>query len=47
VRILQLPDVKERLLALGAEPAPTTPDEFGKTSAVTLLKKKAVTGKGR
>jgi tripartite-type tricarboxylate transporter receptor subunit TctC len=27
-RILQLPDVKERLLALGAEPAPTTPDEF-------------------
>ena len=28
MRILQLPDVKERLLALGAEPAPTTPDEF-------------------
>ena len=27
-RILQLPDVKERLLALGAEPAPTTPAEF-------------------
>ena len=27
-RILQLPDVKERLLGLGAEPAPNTPDEF-------------------
>ena len=27
-RILQLPDVKERLLALGAEPAPTTPEAF-------------------
>jgi tripartite-type tricarboxylate transporter receptor subunit TctC len=27
-RILQLPDVKERLLALGAEPAPTTPEGF-------------------
>ncbi len=27
-RILQLPDVKERLLALGAEPAPTTPEDF-------------------
>lgn len=27
-RILQLPDVKERLLALGAEPAPTTPGGF-------------------
>jgi tripartite-type tricarboxylate transporter receptor subunit TctC len=26
--ILQLPDVKERLLALGAEPAPTTPEGF-------------------
>ena len=27
-RILQLPDVKERLLELGAEPAKLTPDEF-------------------
>jgi tripartite-type tricarboxylate transporter receptor subunit TctC len=27
-RILQLPDVRERLLALGAEPAPTTPEGF-------------------
>ena len=27
-RILQLPDVRERLLELGAEPAKTTPDEF-------------------
>ena len=27
-RILQLPDVRERLLGLGAEPAPNTPDEF-------------------
>ena len=27
-RILLLPDVKERLLALGAEPAPTTPEGF-------------------
>jgi len=28
VRILQLPDVRERLLELGAEPARTTPEEF-------------------
>ncbi len=28
VRILQLPDVRERLLELGAEPAKTTPEEF-------------------
>jgi tripartite-type tricarboxylate transporter receptor subunit TctC len=27
-RILGLPDVKERLLALGAEPTPTTPEQF-------------------
>jgi tripartite-type tricarboxylate transporter receptor subunit TctC len=27
-RVLQLPDVKEKLLALGADPAPTTPEEF-------------------
>ena len=27
-RILQLPDVKERMLGLGAEPAPNTPDAF-------------------
>ena len=27
-RVLQLPDIKERLLALGAEPAPTTPEGF-------------------
>jgi tripartite-type tricarboxylate transporter receptor subunit TctC len=27
-RIVELPDVKERLLALGADPAPTTPEEF-------------------
>ena len=27
-RILQLPDIRERLLALGAEPAPTTPGGF-------------------
>jgi len=27
-RILVLPDVKERLLALGAEPTPTTPEQF-------------------
>ena len=27
-RILQLPDVRDRMLALGAEPAPNTPDEF-------------------
>ena len=27
-RVLQLPDVRERLLELGAEPAKTTPDEF-------------------
>lgn len=27
-RILDLPDVKERLLALGAEPTPTTPEQF-------------------
>jgi tripartite-type tricarboxylate transporter receptor subunit TctC len=28
VRILDLPDVKQRLLTLGAEPSPTTPQEF-------------------
>jgi tripartite-type tricarboxylate transporter receptor subunit TctC len=28
VRILDLPDVKERLLALGAEASPTTPEHF-------------------
>lgn len=28
IRILGLPDVKERLLALGAEPTPTTPEQF-------------------
>ncbi len=28
VRILQLPDVRERLLELGAEPAKTTPEQF-------------------
>ena len=27
-RIVELPDVKERLLALGADPAPTTPEAF-------------------
>jgi tripartite-type tricarboxylate transporter receptor subunit TctC len=27
-RILELPDVKERLRALGADPAPTTPAGF-------------------
>ncbi len=27
-RILQLPDVREKMLAIGAEPAPTTPDGF-------------------
>ena len=27
-RILGLPDVKTRLLALGAEPTPTTPEQF-------------------
>lgn len=28
IRVLGLPDVKERLLALGAEPTPTTPEQF-------------------
>jgi tripartite-type tricarboxylate transporter receptor subunit TctC len=28
VRILALPDIKERLLTQGAQPAPTTPEEF-------------------
>jgi tripartite-type tricarboxylate transporter receptor subunit TctC len=28
VRILNLPDIKERLLTQGATPAPTTPEEF-------------------
>jgi tripartite-type tricarboxylate transporter receptor subunit TctC len=27
-RIVELPDVKQRLLALGADPAPTTPEAF-------------------
>jgi tripartite-type tricarboxylate transporter receptor subunit TctC len=28
VRILNLPDIKERMLTQGATPAPTTPEEF-------------------
>ena len=28
VRVLKLPDIKERLLTQGATPAPTTPEEF-------------------
>lgn len=28
-RILRLPDIRERILATGNEPAPTTPEEFG------------------
>lgn len=31
VRILNLPDIRERLLGLGAEPAPSTPQELGAT----------------
>ena len=31
VRVLNLPDVRERLLALGAEPVPGTPEELGTT----------------
>jgi tripartite-type tricarboxylate transporter receptor subunit TctC len=30
VRVLNLPDVKQRLSEQGAEPAPTTPDQFGR-----------------
>ncbi len=28
MRILNLPDIKERMLTQGAAPAPTTPEEF-------------------
>jgi tripartite-type tricarboxylate transporter receptor subunit TctC len=28
VRVLNLPDIKERMLTQGATPAPTTPEEF-------------------
>ena len=28
-RILRLPDIRDRILATGNEPAPTTPEEFG------------------
>jgi tripartite-type tricarboxylate transporter receptor subunit TctC len=28
VRILNLPDIRERMLTQGATPAPTTPEEF-------------------
>ena len=31
VRILNLPDVRERLLGLGAEPTASTPQELGAT----------------
>lgn len=37
-RVLQLPDVKERLLALGAEPAPTTPEGFDAHIRVEVAK---------
>ena len=33
VRILNTPDVQERLRADGREPSPSTPDEFGRIIA--------------
>ena len=36
VRILALPDVQQRLLAMGAEPAPSTPAEFDRLVASEL-----------
>ena len=37
-RIVELPDVKERLRALGADPAPTTPEEFEAYIAAEVAK---------
>jgi len=41
-RIVELPDVKERLHALGADPAPTTPDEFDAYVAAEVAKFKKI-----
>jgi len=41
-RIVELPDVKERLHALGADPAPSTPDEFDAYVAAEVAKFKKI-----
>ena len=38
VRILKLPDVKERLLAQGAEPIGSTPEQLAATLAADIAK---------
>lgn len=42
VRILGLPDVKERLASLGAEPTPTTAEQFDKHIRAEIVKFKKV-----
>lgn len=37
-RILELPDVRERLLGLGAQPAPSTPEEFARFVQAEITK---------
>ena len=41
-RIVQLADVKQRLLALGAEPAPTTPEDFDAHIRVEVAKYRTI-----
>ena len=45
-RILELPDVKERLLALGAEPNPTTPQQFDALIKTEVAKFKKIVQDG-
>lgn len=42
VRILGLPDVKERLASLGAEPTPATAEQFDKHIRAEIVKFKKV-----
>lgn len=42
VRILGLPDVKERLASLGAEPTPKTAEQFDKHIRAEIVKFKKV-----
>jgi tripartite-type tricarboxylate transporter receptor subunit TctC len=40
--ILQSPEMRERLKALGAVPAPTTPEEFGRHIASEIVRWRGV-----
>ena len=42
VRVLKLPDVRERFAALGVDPVGSSPDEFGRVIAADIAKWTAV-----